>query len=73
MAIADETLFSEFKQAAENLPPPQINSMWVWIWQDKDRRSKGFRFMGQHLLGRLCFRSAHLAECWQLRKTTRFT
>ena len=36
-----------FNKAAESLPPPQINSMWVWIWQDKEQVTKGFRFMGQ--------------------------
>jgi len=45
--FADETLFAQFKQATETLPPPQINSMWVWIWQDKETVTKGFRFMGQ--------------------------
>jgi len=45
--FADETLFAQFKQASESLPPPQINSMWVWIWQDQEQVTKGFRFMGQ--------------------------
>jgi hypothetical protein len=46
-AFADEALFAEFKQASAALPPPQINSMWVWIWQDQETVTKGFRFMGQ--------------------------
>jgi hypothetical protein len=45
--FADETLFAQFKQVSESLPPPQINSMWVWIWQDQEKVTKGFRFMGQ--------------------------
>jgi len=45
--FADETLFAQFKQASDSLPPPQINSMWVWIWQDQEKVTKGFRFMGQ--------------------------
>ncbi len=45
--FADETLFAQFKQETETLPPPQINSMWVWIWQDQEQVTKGFRFMGQ--------------------------
>ncbi len=45
--FADQTLFAQFKQATETLPPPQVNSMWVWIWQDKTQVTKGFRFMGQ--------------------------
>jgi hypothetical protein len=46
-AFADTTLFAQFKQATATLPPPQINSMWVWIWQDQAQVTKGFRFMGQ--------------------------
>jgi hypothetical protein len=46
-ALADDSAFSQFKQAAKNLPPPQINSMWVWIWEDKKDATQGFRFMGQ--------------------------
>ena len=45
--FADPALFAQFKQASESLPPPQINSMWVWIWQDQEQVTKGFRFMGQ--------------------------
>ena len=45
--LADPTLFASFQQAAKTLPPPQINSMWVWIEQDKDLVTKGFRLMGQ--------------------------
>ena len=45
--FADEALFAQFKQQTESLPPPQINSMWVWIWQDQEQVTKGFRFMGQ--------------------------
>jgi hypothetical protein len=47
MKFTDETLFNRFKGATESLPPPQINSMWVWIWQDQEQVTKGFRFMGQ--------------------------
>ena len=45
--FSDDTLFAQFKQATETLPPPQVNSMWVWIEQDKEQVTKGFRFMGQ--------------------------
>jgi hypothetical protein len=45
--FADAALFAQFKQATETLPPPQVNSMWVWIWQDQAQVTKGFRFMGQ--------------------------
>ncbi len=46
-AFADPALMTAFLEAAETLPPPQINSMWVWIWQDEEQATKGFRFMGQ--------------------------
>ena len=45
--FSDATLFAQFKQATKTLPPPQINSMWVWIDQDTEQVTKGFRFMGQ--------------------------
>jgi len=45
--FSDPTLFAQFKQETQTLPPPQINSMWVWIEQDKEQVTKGFRFMGQ--------------------------
>ena len=45
--FADETLFTRFKDASAALPPPQVNSMWVWIWQEQETVTKGFRFMGQ--------------------------
>jgi hypothetical protein len=45
--FSDPSLFAAFKQATVTLPPPQINSMWVWIDQDTQQVTKGFRFMGQ--------------------------
>ena len=45
--FADETLLTSFIETARLLPPPQVNSMWVWIWQDQDDVTQGFRFMGQ--------------------------
>ena len=45
--FADPTLFAQFQEAAKALPPPQVNSMWVWIQQDTQQVTKGFRFMGQ--------------------------
>jgi hypothetical protein len=45
--FSDPTLFAQFKQETQTLPPPQINSMWVWIDQDTEQVTKGFRFMGQ--------------------------
>lgn len=45
--FADEALLTTFIDTARQLPPPQVNSMWVWIWQDQDEVTQGFRFMGQ--------------------------
>jgi hypothetical protein len=49
-AIGDEARFATFVQAARQLPPPQINSMWVYIWEDKEQVTQGFRFMGQRFV-----------------------
>lgn len=49
-AIADEARFSAFVEAARRLPPPQVNSMWVYIWEDKEQVTQGFRFMGQRFV-----------------------
>lgn len=46
-SFANEAKFAAFMEAAKTLPPPQINSMWVWIWEDTEQATKGFRFMGQ--------------------------
>lgn len=67
-AFADEALFARFKQASASLPPPQINSMWVWIWQDQETVTKGFRFMGQrftldaYVFGQLIWRKVGTLE-----------
>jgi len=61
-SFADTAKMAEFDKAAKNLPPPQINSMWVYIWQDRDEATQGFRFMGQrftldqYVFGQLIFR-----------------
>jgi hypothetical protein len=46
-SYADPALLDSFLEAAKQLPPPQVNSMWVWIWEDKGEATQGFRFMGQ--------------------------
>jgi hypothetical protein len=45
--FADPAKMEAFMEASQALPPPQINSMWVWIWEDEEQATKGFRFMGQ--------------------------
>ncbi len=47
ISFSDAGLLAQFTDKAKKLPPPQINSMWVWIWQDRDDATQGFRFMGQ--------------------------
>ncbi len=49
-SIADESKFAAFLAAARQLPPPQINSMWVYIWEDEEAVTQGFRFMGQRFV-----------------------
>ena len=48
--FADEGKLHAFIEAARQLPPPQINSMWVWIWEDREETTQGFRFMGQRFV-----------------------
>ena len=61
-SFADEKKMEQFSKAARNLPAPQINSMWVYIWQDRDEATQGFRFMGQrftldqYVFGELMYR-----------------
>jgi hypothetical protein len=45
--FSDQAKFAAFMDGAKTLPPPQVNSMWVWITEDKEKATKGFRFMGQ--------------------------
>lgn len=67
-SFADPALSEAFWQAAKQLPPPQINSMWVWIWQDRDEATQGFRFMGQrftldqYVFGELMWRKVGTLE-----------
>ncbi|MRR31500.1 DUF3160 domain-containing protein, partial [bacterium] len=68
ISFADKTKMDAFAKAAKNLPPPQINSMWVYIWQDRDDATQGFRFMGQrftldqYVFGQLIFRNVGTLE-----------
>lgn len=48
--FAEEELLDAFIEAARELPPPQINSMWVWVWEDRKEATQGFRFMGQRFV-----------------------
>ncbi len=46
-SFGDQQMLEKFTAAARTLPAPQINSMWVWIWQDTNDVTQGFRMMGQ--------------------------
>lgn len=46
-SFADSAKLQSFIDTARKLPAPQVNSMWVYIWQDRDDVTQGFRFMGQ--------------------------
>jgi hypothetical protein len=48
--FGDDELLASFVQSARQLPPPQINSMWVWIGEDREEATQGFRFMGQRFV-----------------------
>ncbi len=67
-AFADEQQVSRFAMAIKKLPPPQINSMWVWIWQDRNEATPGMRFMGQrftldaYIFQQLIFRNVGTLE-----------
>lgn len=45
--FGDEIKLVQFRETTQELPPPQVNSMWVWINEDKTLATHGFRFMGQ--------------------------
>lgn len=79
LLFTDEKLFEAFLTAARLLPPPQVNSMWVWIWQDQDDVTQGFRFMGQrftldqYVFGQMMWRNVGtLAEPRDLPKALDF-
>jgi hypothetical protein len=61
-AFANPDDLAAFQQAARQLPPPRVNSMWVWITEDRDEATQGFRFMGQrftidaYVLGQMIWR-----------------
>jgi hypothetical protein len=67
-AFTDTQKLQEFIDAARALPAPQINSMWVWIWQDRDDVTQGFRVMGQrftldeYVFGKLMWRNVGTLE-----------
>lgn len=45
--FADDARLAQFTEMARQLPPPQINSMWVWVKEDTPQETQGLRVMGQ--------------------------
>jgi hypothetical protein len=48
--VADRAKLTAFTEAARKLPPPQINSMWVYASENEKQATQGFRFMGQRFV-----------------------
>ena len=61
--FGDAAKVQSFIDQARKLPAPQVNSMWVYIWQDRNDVTQGFRFMGQrftldeYVFGQLMWRN----------------
>jgi hypothetical protein len=61
-ALADAAKTAQFQELAKQLAAPRINSMFVYIDEDINEETKGFRFMGQrftvdaYVLGQLIYR-----------------
>jgi hypothetical protein len=60
--LTDATKVAAFQEQAKALAAPRVNSMFVWIDQDRTDQTKGLRFMGQrftvdaYVLGQLIWR-----------------
>jgi len=48
--LADDELLGQFCEQAKQLPPPQVNSMFVAPGEDMVKVTHGFRFMGQRFV-----------------------
>jgi hypothetical protein len=45
--VADDAKLARFQELAKSLAGPRINSMFVWIKEDKEQVTRGLRLMGQ--------------------------
>jgi hypothetical protein len=60
-AVADDAKVEQFRTLAKSLAGPRINSMFVYVEQDTQQVTKGFRMMGQrftldeYVFGQLMF------------------
>lgn len=48
--FADDEQLTAFMKAAQALPGPKVNSMWVWLGEEPATATRGFRFMGQRFV-----------------------
>jgi hypothetical protein len=61
--VSDDAKIARFQELAKAMAAPRINSMFVWIDEDKEQVTKGFRLMGQrftldeYVFGQLIWRN----------------
>ena len=66
--LTDPAKVAAFQEQAKTLAAPRINSMFVYIDQDRDEQTKGLRFMGQrftvdaYVMGELIWRKVGTLE-----------
>jgi hypothetical protein len=62
-SVNDEAGLARFNELAKALAAPRVNSMVVYIWEDKEEVTKGLRMMGQrftldeYIFGQLIWRN----------------
>ncbi|MEA2573829.1 MAG: hypothetical protein QOH93_1127, partial [Chloroflexia bacterium] len=62
-AVADDAKVAKFQELAKTLQGPKVNSMFVYITEDKETATKGLRMMGQrftldaYVFGQLIWRN----------------
>jgi hypothetical protein len=77
-AVADDAKLANFIQLSKSLAAPRINSMFVWIYEDKTQVTKGFRMMGQrftldeYVFGQLIWRNVGNPDPTQPESTRRW-
>ena len=62
-AVTDDAKVKQFQDLSKAMAGPRINSMFVYIWEDKDAVTRGLRMMGQrftldeYVFGQLIWRN----------------
>lgn len=68
LALSDPARLARFREQAAKLPPPQINSLWLTLRQQRGPDTAGFRLLGQrftldaYLLDQLTWRNVGTLE-----------